>query len=66
MKKILFQLAMQTIITVMTPDLLKLFADKMLDWLEDHVIGTKSQVDDNLVLPAIAQIRAAFGIEDSD
>jgi len=66
MKKALFQAALQMLMAVMTPELMKIFADKILDFLEDYVLGTKSTVDDALILPAVASIRNAFGISDND
>lgn len=56
----------QVMLTILTPELLKDFADKILDFAEDKVLGTKSKVDDALVLPLCALVRKTFGIEDND
>ena len=50
----------------LTPDLLKRFADMILDFAEDFVLGTASTVDDKLVLPLCDLIRRTFGIPDND
>lgn len=51
---------------VLTPELLRDMADTMLDFVEDKVAGTKSQVDDRLVLPVCKMIRKTFDIPDND
>ena len=52
----------QLLVRVLTPDLLKQYADMTLGFVEDFVKGTKSTVDDRLVLPLCNQIRAAFDL----
>lgn len=47
-------------------DLLKGFADEGLDFLENYVIGTKTDVDDGVILPLCTMIRETFGIPDND
>ena len=54
------------IVNMLTPDLMKKFADMVLDFAEDFVIGTKSSVDDGIVLPICQSIRKAFNIPDND
>lgn len=46
--------------------LLKKFADTILDFAENFVVGTKSSIDDMLVLPLCQVVRKTFGIEDND
>jgi len=55
-----------TLLKMLTPELLKKFADMVLDFAENYVLGTKSTVDDAMVLPLCAAIRAAFDIPDND
>ncbi len=45
---------------------LKEFADMLLDFVENYVTGSKSTVDDALVLPLCGKIREAFDIPDDD
>lgn len=56
----------EILLKLLTPDLLKKFADIILDFAEDFVLGTKSEIDDKMVLPLCALIRETFGIEDKD
>jgi len=44
--------------------LVKVFGDKILDFIEDRVMGSASEVDDNLVLPICEVIRDMLGIDD--
>jgi hypothetical protein len=62
----LLMLLIQILMSVLTPKLIRRFADIVLDFAEDFVIGTKSTVDDRLVLPICEQIRIAFDIPDED
>jgi hypothetical protein len=51
---------------MLNPELLKVFADKVLDFAEDYVLGSKSELDDKIVLPICSMIRITFGIPDDD
>jgi len=64
MKQKLIMMAMQMLMQMLSPELLKSFADKALDFVEEFVLGTASEVDDKLVLPILEMIRSAFDIED--
>lgn len=48
------------------PDLLKKFADMVLDFAEEFVLGTASTVDDAIILPICELIRKTFNIPDED
>ena len=65
LKTVLMQLV-PLFLSLLTPDLLKNFADTLLDWIEDYVTGTASTVDDAIVLPMCEMIRNAFNIPDED
>ena len=54
------------ILGMLTPELLKKFADHLLDWVEKFVLGTASTIDDRLILPLCNMIREAFNIPDDD
>lgn len=60
------QMLVSTLISMLTPELLKKFADMVLDFAETAVLGSASKVDDAIVLPLCATIRAAFDIPDDD
>lgn len=66
MKDQLFMALVQAMLAVLSPELLRKFADMLLDFAENYVLGTKSTIDDALVLPICKAVRAAFGIEDND
>ena len=66
MKTQMVAMLIQVLTTALTPDLLKKFADTALDFVEDHVVGSRSPVDDAIVLPLCNTIRAAFAIPDND
>ena len=57
-------LLINTVISLLNPSLMRKFADKLLDFIEEFVEGTKSTVDDEIVLPLVAAIRKTFGIDD--
>jgi len=64
MKTLLISSLIKLIVGILTPELLKKFADMVLDFVENFVEGTKSTVDDKMVLPLCDAIRAAFDIPD--
>ena len=64
MKQILLTQLIKAIMTMLTPDLLKKFADTVLDFVEEYVKGTKSTIDDDIVLPLCYLIRKTFDIKD--
>lgn len=66
MKFKMISMLISLIMSVLTPDLLKSFANMVLDFVEDHVVGTKSTIDDHLVLPVCDMIRSTFNIPDND
>ena len=64
MKEKLIIAAINLILRSLTPELLRKFADMTLDFFENFVKGTKSKIDDELVLPACNLLRETFNIED--
>ena len=66
MKKWMIAKLIQVLLSMLTPELLKIFADKVLDFAEDYVLGTKSTLDDRIVLPLCNMIRGTFDIPDND
>jgi hypothetical protein len=49
---------------MLTPEMLRVFADMVLGFIENTVAGTKTQADDRLLLPLARMIRVSFGIEE--
>ena len=66
MKAKLLAMLVGAVMEVLTPDLLKKFIDMVLDFVEDKVEGSKSTVDDAIVLPLCSMIRTAFDVPDND
>ena len=66
MKAQLMAMLVGVIMKLFTPELLRTFLDLVLDFIEDKVEGTKSTVDDRLVLPICDMIRQAYNVPDDD
>ncbi|MCK4827399.1 hypothetical protein KA005_67330 [bacterium] len=66
MKELLLGQLIKTLVTMLTPELMKTFADMVLDFVEEYVKGTKSKLDDRIVLPLCDVIRRAYDIPDND
>ena len=64
LKKILPYL-IDGLVRYLTSDVFKGMVDKGLDYIEDYVEKTESEVDDQL-LKVIAALRAVFDIPDND
>ena len=64
MKAQLISALIQVLLSLLTPELLRKFADMALDFAERFVLGTASSIDDRIVLPICKQIRIAFEIPD--
>jgi len=66
MKSKMIGVLISMLMKTLTPELLKSFADMALDFVEEKVKGTKSPVDDAIVLPICSMIRSAFDVPDKD
>jgi len=53
------------LIKALTPDLLKRFADKILDAVEDAIQKSENKFDD-AILPLLTLIRSSFNVPDGD
>ncbi|VAX24845.1 hypothetical protein MNBD_NITROSPINAE03-2035 [hydrothermal vent metagenome] len=53
------------LIKALTPDLMKRFADKILDAVEDAIQKSENKFDD-AILPLLTLIRSAFNVPDND
>ncbi len=66
MKKVLIQNLITVLMTMLTPELMRKFADMVLDFAEDAVQDSSNKLDDALVLPICNTIRETFNIPDDD
>lgn len=64
-KKQLVTMLVSLIVSMLTPELLQQFANAVLSFAENFVLGTKSQLDDAAVLPLTRHLRMAFDIPDT-
>ena len=65
-KEFLIQWLVQTLLSKLSAEDLKKFADTGLDMLEAMVKKSPNKIDDAVVLPMCKLIRVAFTIEDED
>lgn len=66
MKAALLKALVDALLIIFNEKLMKEFADFVLDFVEEKVLGTASTIDDKLVLPICEAIRKAFNIPDND
>ena len=62
----LVEIFLRTLSSEKAEEILKRFADFLLDFIEDHVLGSASTVDDRLILPVCDLVRRTFNIPDND
>jgi len=62
----LVEIFLRTLSSEKAEEILRRFADFLLDFIEDHVLGSASTVDDRLILPVCDLVRRTFNIEDND
>lgn len=61
----LIGMAIQLLLSVLTPDLIKEGINDGLSWIEKKVLGSASTVDDITVLPIVKVIRTALDIHET-
>jgi len=54
------------LVGLLTPELLRDLAESVIEFAEAKVIGSKSKIDDALVLPLCQLLRTAFDLSDKD
>lgn len=54
------------LLRLLTPEVIKKGIDAFLDAIENAVANTDNKIDDKIVLPTIAALRAAIGVPDND
>ena len=65
-KQKLITMLIEMILRMLTPELLKTFADTILDFVEDKIISSDNTYDDRFILPICKLIRLTFDIDDND
>ncbi len=66
MKTYLITQLVKLIIGMLNAKLLRQFVDTLLDFIEDFVAGTKSDIDDAIILPVCNALREILNIPDDD
>ena len=66
MKNQILILFINTLLKMLTPELVVKFIDMVLDFFEKFVLGTASKVDDAVVLPICDLLRETLDIPDND
>lgn len=56
----------EQLLSILNPDLMIAAVDNLLDFLEEKIADSETEIDDKLVLPIITMIREAFNIPDED
>lgn len=64
MKQRILSTLIALIMRNLTPELLKTFADQILDWVENAVEESENKLDDATILPLCNMVRKAFDIPD--
>ena len=66
LQSVLIQQLLTVLITQLSPEVLKMSLDKLLDIVEEAVAKTDNSLDDIVVLGLCSQIRRAFNVPDND
>jgi Na+-transporting methylmalonyl-CoA/oxaloacetate decarboxylase beta subunit len=64
--KLLIPILMQIVESLLTPENLKLYGDKLFDLIEDFVANSETEWDDKTILPIIKLFRIGLDIPDND
>jgi hypothetical protein len=54
------------VLSMLTKEQLRKFADMALDFVEDAVVDSTNKIDDAIALPIIERLRDTFNIPDND
>lgn len=65
-KKLLLDQLISALMTMLSPALLKDLMDKVLDFIEEKVEDSDTEIDDKVVIPLVNMIRESFNIPDGD
>lgn len=64
--KMVLPILMQIVGSILTPENIKLYGDKLFDLIEDFVKDSETTIDDVTILPIIKAIRLGLNIPDND
>jgi len=64
MQKTLLSLAIDVLVGLLSPELLEKFINHVIDYIQDYVLGTKSDIDDRIILPLLDSLRAVINVKD--
>ena len=51
---------------ILTDDMIKQLADMVIDFIENNIKNSDTEIDDTVILPLISKVRSAFNIKDND
>jgi len=66
MKSFLISRLVQLLVSMLTPELMRKFIDVLIDFVEKEVKGSKSSLDDKIVLPICSIIRETFNVNEDN
>ena len=66
MKEMILGQLIKILLGMLNEEMLKKFADLVIDFAENYVIESDSKIDDKLILPLLSMIRTSFDIPDND
>lgn len=66
MKEKLLTLLIQQFLSLLDANMLKKFADCVLDFIEDYAVKSENKWDDKILIPLCGKVRETFGIGDND
>lgn len=64
--KMMLTSLVNAILALADPEMMRQFLKALLDFVEDHVEGSASKIDDALILPICSSVRKAFGVPDKE
>lgn len=64
MKETMIKLLIKALLSMLTEERLKEFADRLVDLIEDVVSKSDNKWDDAVILPLCALVRETFDVED--
>ncbi len=65
MRDQMIELLLNTLLRLITPDILKKVVDGVLEMIEAEIVDSENEYDDKVILPLITVIREAFDLEES-
>ena len=51
---------------ILTEDMIKQLADMVIDFIENNIKNSGTEIDDTVILPLISKVRSTFNIKDND